>query len=111
MFRDWHVPAGNQTLASTVRGEHSSKELFEQLVDSYLKYKYIWASDSYINLLDEVNIYSEVGKILTLFSAIDSKETIQSQHYKIEKKSSALKMDFDGIQEGKIINQIKTTLL
>ncbi len=55
-------------------------------------------------------IDSEVGWIPIPFSAIHSKETIQSQHYKIEKKSSALKMDFDGIQEGKIINQIKTSL-
>jgi len=30
--QDKHVPAGNRTLAACVTGEHSSKELFEQLM-------------------------------------------------------------------------------
>jgi hypothetical protein len=31
-------PAGNRTQASTVEGEHSKKEPFKQLVDSYLEH-------------------------------------------------------------------------
>ncbi len=32
--QDWHVPTGNRTRASTVRGEH-----FEQLINSYSAYE------------------------------------------------------------------------
>jgi hypothetical protein len=40
---DWHVPAGNRTRASTVGGEHSRIEPFEQLVDSYSEHLHISA--------------------------------------------------------------------
>ena len=33
--RDWHVLAGNRTSASAEGGDHSSKELNEQPVNSY----------------------------------------------------------------------------
>ncbi len=35
--QDWRVPSGNWTLASMMRGEHSRKEPFKQLVNNYSK--------------------------------------------------------------------------
>ncbi len=41
--RDKHVSAGNRTRAACVTGEHSSKELFEQFVNSYSEHQHMSA--------------------------------------------------------------------
>jgi hypothetical protein len=48
--RNWHFSAGNQTRASAVIGEHSSKVIFKQHVNSYLEYLHKRHCTRYMNI-------------------------------------------------------------